>query len=74
MDAIATFLAMGGYAAFVWSAYGITAVVLLALLVLSWRGVKARQAELDAMPPLPERGERRRPRAPDAANPSESRA
>jgi heme exporter protein D len=41
------FLAMGGYAAYVWSAYGIAAVVLIALLVQSWRSTRRRDAELE---------------------------
>lgn len=53
---------MGGYAGFVWSAFGITALVLVGLLVLSWRGLKARESELAALPPLPDREERRRQR------------
>ena len=53
---------MGGYAAFVWSAFGITTLVLVGLLVQSWRSLKAREAELAALPPLPERAERRRRR------------
>ncbi len=51
---------MGGYAGFVWPAFGISALVLVGLLVLSWRGLKAREAELAALPPLPDRAERRR--------------
>ncbi len=62
MDAISTFFAMGGYAGFVWSAFGISALVLIGLLVVSWRGLKAREAELAALPPLPDRAERRRRR------------
>ncbi len=34
------FWAMGGYAAFVWPAYGISLVVLVTLCVLSWRAMK----------------------------------
>ena len=41
------FLAMGGYAAYVWSAYGFAAVVLIALLVQSWRSARRREAELE---------------------------
>jgi heme exporter protein D len=41
-----SFLAMGGYAAFVWPAYGVTLVILAGLLVASWRGLRAREAEL----------------------------
>lgn len=53
---------MGGYASFVWSAFGVTALVLAGLLILSWRSLKAREAELAALPPLPDREERRRRR------------
>lgn len=62
MDAISTFFAMGGYAGFVWSAFGITALVMVGLLVASWRSLKTREAELDALPPLADRAERRRQR------------
>ena len=51
---------MGGYGAFVWPAYGVTAAVLLALLVDSLRRLKAGQralARLEAQ--LPKRRERR---------------
>lgn len=41
------FLAMGGYAAYVWSAYGFAALVLIALLVQSWRSTRRRDAELE---------------------------
>ena len=41
------FLAMGGYAAYVWSAYGFAAIVLIALLVQSWRSTRRRDAELE---------------------------
>lgn len=41
------FLAMGGYAAYVWSAYGFAALVLIALLVQSWRSARRREAELE---------------------------
>ena len=43
------FLAMGGYAAYVWSAYGFAGLVLIALLVQSWRGAKRRAAELEQL-------------------------
>ena len=39
------FFAMGGYAAYVWPAYGFAALVLIALLVQSWRA--APRAELE---------------------------
>jgi len=37
MGDIGAFLAMGGYAGFVWPAYGIAAAVLGGLSVYSWR-------------------------------------
>jgi len=45
---ISTFLAMGGYAGYLWPAYGIAAFVLAALLVLSLRAMRARERELEA--------------------------
>lgn len=41
MNAIALWLAMGGYAAFVWPAYGVTAAVLGGLAFHSWRRHRA---------------------------------
>ena len=38
--------AMGGYGAYVWSSYGLTAVVLVALVVLTVRDLRARQREM----------------------------
>jgi heme exporter protein D len=37
MDEIGAFLKMGGYAGFVWSAYGIASAVLGGFSVYSWR-------------------------------------
>ena len=37
MSAIGGWFAMGGYAAFVWPAYGLAAIVLGGLAVFSWR-------------------------------------
>ncbi len=37
MNAIESWFAMGGYARFVWPAYGVTAVVLGGLALYSWR-------------------------------------
>ena len=57
---------MGGYAAYVWPAYGIAALVLVALLVQSWRGAKRRTAELETLSHLtrPARARRASLRAP----------
>ena len=40
---LGTFFAMGGYAAFIWPAYGLTAVTLVAMLALTLRSLKARR-------------------------------
>jgi heme exporter protein D len=47
-DAIATYLAMGGYAPFVWPAYALAAIVLVGLLALSLRALRKAEAELAA--------------------------
>jgi len=49
MDLFADFLHMGGYAYFVWSAYGVVIVSLIAALVMTWRGLKAREREFEAV-------------------------
>ena len=49
MDAIHTFLAMGGYARFVWPCYGLAVVVMVALLVVSLKGARSREGELDRL-------------------------
>ena len=38
-----SFFAMGGYAAYVWPAYAISAIALLALGVTSWRTLKRNE-------------------------------
>lgn len=43
------FLSMGGYGAYVWPSYGLTAVVLLALLVASVRGLKSTESQFDRL-------------------------
>ncbi len=40
---------MGGYAAFVWPSFAITAVVLVGLLVASLRWLRSNEAALDAL-------------------------
>lgn len=39
------FLSMGGYGAYVWPSYGLTALVMVVLLVASIRGLKSTEAE-----------------------------
>ncbi len=51
MDDVYQFLDMGGYAGFVWPAYGIAAIVLVGLLVISRRELKAAEKTLDALSP-----------------------
>ena len=46
MEAVTTFLDMGGYAATVWPAYGAAAAILVGLLVQSLRALSRRKAEL----------------------------
>jgi len=43
------FLAMDGYAAFVWPAYGLTFLVMAGLAVLSRRALRRREAELASL-------------------------
>ncbi len=49
MEQIAEYLSMGGYAAFVWPAFAVAAAVMGALALVSRRGLRARQAELEAL-------------------------
>ena len=41
MNALSIWLQMGGYAAFVWPAYGIAAIVLGGITLHSWRRYRA---------------------------------
>ncbi len=43
------FFAMGGYAAFVWPAIGLSALVMAALYIQSHRALRASEAELEAL-------------------------
>jgi heme exporter protein CcmD len=57
MSGLWTFVAMGGYAQFVWPAYGAALLVLIVLLVWTLARYRKGQRELDA---LQRQGERRR--------------
>lgn len=46
MEAIQSFLDMGGYAAFVWPAYGATALVLAGLFAMSLGRMRASERAL----------------------------
>jgi heme exporter protein D len=51
MERIGTYLAMGGYAAYVWSALAVAAVVMIGQVVLTLRALRQREsalAELEA--------------------------
>lgn len=43
------FLAMGGYAAYVWPAFAFALALLLGLLGQSWRAAHQREAELEQL-------------------------
>jgi heme exporter protein D len=58
VEGLETYLAMDGYAAFVWPAYGVAAVVLIGLLLGAWRVARSREAVLAALQAQP--GMRRR--------------
>jgi heme exporter protein D len=49
MGEIGAFLAMGGYAGFVWSAYGIAFAVLGGLAVYSWRRYRDSMVNLEQL-------------------------
>jgi heme exporter protein D len=57
MSGFEAFLAMGGYAHFLWPAYGAAAFVLIGLLVWTLSAYRRHQRELEA---LQRQGERRR--------------
>ena len=46
MESMKAFLEMGGYARFVWPAYGLVTAVTLGLLVMSLKTLKARKRAL----------------------------
>jgi heme exporter protein D len=45
-------LNMGGYAAFVWPAYGVSVLLLGAAIVLTWRAYARARAQLAALEKL----------------------
>ena len=60
MASLSSFLEMGGYGGFVWPAFGLTAAVLLALLIESLRRLKAAERALARLESqVPSRRERR---------------
>jgi len=68
MNEIAKFLQMGGYAGFVWPAFGIALAVMAGFVVTSLRRLRAREATLRALEAAaPNRPRRRRAAQPEAA-------
>jgi heme exporter protein D len=59
---LSNFFAMGGYAVYVWPAFGFTALVLLGLFIQSWRAARGREVELEQLRRLvrPDRARTRR--------------
>jgi heme exporter protein D len=49
MNAVAAYLAMGGYAAYVWPAYAVATIAIGGITFLSWRRYRASEAQLDRM-------------------------
>ena len=49
MQGVDAFLAMGGYAAFVWPAYGLAAIVLGGFTLQSLSAYRRRQRELEIL-------------------------
>lgn len=45
-------LSMGGYAAFIWPAYGLAAVVMIGILASSIRAARSSEAELETLQTL----------------------
>lgn len=65
---MAEFFAMGGYAAYIWPSYGVTAVVMVALLLLTLRELRDNEATLKALEGLrPNRRRNSRAAAPETA-------
>jgi len=59
VERLESFFAMGGYAVFVWPAFGLTALVMIWLLVATLRRLREREramAELQAASPRRPRG------------------
>lgn len=43
------YFAMGGHAGFIWSSYGVAAIILIGLLLVSLRELRARREEVAAL-------------------------
>lgn len=69
MDWLPAFLAMGGYAGFVWPAYAVTFAVMVAVLIVSVRAARSREAELALLQQMRPGRVRRRPANPESNAP-----
>lgn len=69
MDPLIDYLAMGGYAAFVWPAYGFTALVMAGLALASRRALRQARVEL-AVLEAGDQGARRARRLPPSGTPT----
>lgn len=58
------FFEMGGYAGYVWSSYGLTAIALLVLLMVSLRSLKKSRVDLAHLETLLKSRRPRRKKAP----------
>lgn len=56
MKVVVEFFDMGGYAGYVWPAYGLAAVILIGLCVLSLRGLRAQERRLAQLEARREKG------------------
>jgi heme exporter protein D len=63
-SAILEFLSMGGHAAFIWPAYGVTALVMVALVAVSRRTLRANETAVREMESARPRRARRNAEAP----------
>lgn len=52
MNGLQEYLSMGGYAVWVWSAYGLATVALVGTLAFTLRTLKSRQKEFDELKSL----------------------
>jgi len=69
VDQLNTYLAMGGYAAFVWPAYGFTALVMAGLTLASRRALRQASLQLATLE-AGEQGARRARRTPPSGTPT----
>lgn len=49
MDSVAAYLSMGGYAAYVWPAFAVCAVVMVALVIVSRRALARERRLLESL-------------------------